>query len=926
MIINESDYIAHYGTPRHSGRYPWGSGGEQIRSEDFLGMVADLKRKGMSDVEICVGLGIGSYDKNGDFKPSTGQLRIRKSIANNERKQAQISQAQALKETGMSNVAIGKEMGLNESSIRALLAPGAKDKADVLTSTANMLKAQVDEKRYLDVGAGTETQTNVSSTMLNNAVAVLKEQGYQVHYPKIRQVGTGNETQQKILVGPETTFGDLMRNQDQIKQITNFTEDGGRSFLGLHPPLAVNPKRVDVKYAEDGGDKADGVIYVRRGVPDVSLGNARYAQVRIQVGKEHYLKGMAMYKDDLPDGVDLQFNTNKSKKDTPTKLDAMKKLKTNPDGTVDMDNPFGATIESQVGFRKSDPDRIVRQLVVRNPDGTEKVTSAMNIVNTEGNWGEWTKSLPAQMLSKQSPSLAKSQLDKTYEERKKEFDEINALTNPTVRKKLLESFGDSTDSAAVHLTAAHLPRQATQVILPLDKIPEGQIYAPNFRDGERVVLVRFPHGGKFEIPDLEVNNKNPQGRKLIGADAKDAVGINPKTAERLSGADFDGDTVLVIPNNSKKISVSPALPGLKDFDPQRAYPGYEGMPKMSPKTKQKQMGDVTNLITDMSLQGASASKMARAVRHSMVVIDAEKHNLNYKLSAERNGIAALKEEYQGNKRAGASTLISRATSPQAVDQRKERTAAKGGPIDRETGERVYEPTGKSYVNAKGVTVTRKDFVPKLALTNDARTLLSNDGIGTPMERVYAEHANKLKALANQARKESVNTPRAKYSPSARKAYDAEVKSLNSALRLAIRNRPLERQAQVIANATIKAKKAANPDMDEDTKKKIGFQALAEARNRTGAGKQKIIISDDEWKAIQAGAISDSRLSDILSNADLDVVKAHATPRVKRLMSPTNTARAKRLLSGGATRSEVAAALGVSLSTLDLAIVGEGSGS
>jgi hypothetical protein len=920
VIIDEDDYIAHYGTPRHSGRYPWGSSGNVANSKDFLGMVEDLKRKGLSDPEICRGLGIGTVDKDGNFRPSTGQLRALKSIAKNEQKQADISQAEKLRATGMSTMAIGREMKRNESSIRALLEPGARDKADTLTSTANMLKDQVAQKKYLDVGAGIETQTNVSATMLNNAVAVLKAEGYSVHTLPVTQVGTGKDTKMRILVGPETTFGELSRNRDHIKQIAAFSEDGGLSYLGLHPPIAVNPKRIKVRYHEEGGSEADGVIYVREGVPDLSLGKARYSQVRIQVGDGHYLKGMAMYKDDLPDGVDLVFNTSKS--DTGNKLDAMKELKRIKEtGEVDMDNPFGATISSQIGFRRSDPDRIIRQLVVRTPDGTEKVTSAMNIVNSEGTWEKWNRSLPAQFLSKQSPSLAKAQLDKTYQARVKDLDEIMSLTNATVRRKLLRDFGDRADSAAVHLQAAYLPRQASHVILPVASMKEHEVYAPNYENGERVVLVRFPHGGKFEIPDLIVNNRQPEAKKLLGL-ARDAVGIHPSVAERLSGADFDGDSVLVIPNNTGKVKVLPSLEGLKDFNPRRMYPGYEGMPKLKADRKQQLMGDVTNLITDMSIKQAPPSEIAQAVRHSMVVIDAENHNLNYKLSAIDNGIAALKEKYQGKKNAGAATLISRAKSPVYLPEMKERTAPKGGPIDRETGRREYEPSNRSRINKAGDVVIKTEARPRMSLTDDATTLLSGDGVGTPIERVYAEHANKLKTLANKARKESVNTPRAPYSASARNTYANQVKTLSAKLALINTNRPLERQAQVLANAVIKQKQRDNPDMDRDAKKKVGHQALAAMRNRTGAGKKKIIIENDEWEAIQAGAISDSKLEKILNNADLDVVRSHATPRTKRLMTPSNTAKAKRLLASGATRAEVASLLGVSLSTLDLATVSE----
>ena len=77
-----------------------------------------------------------------------------------------------------------------------------------------------------------------------------------------------------------------------------------------------------------------------------------------------------------------------------------------------------------------------------------------------------------------------------------------------------------------------------------------------------------------------------------------------------------------------------------------------------------------------------------------------------------------------------------------------------------------------------------------------------------------------------------------------------------------------------------------------------------------------MITDSEWAAIQAGAISTSRLSEILDHADSDRVKALASPRSVKLMDSSTTARAKAMLDNGATRAEVAKALGVSLTTLD----------
>jgi DNA-binding CsgD family transcriptional regulator len=903
LIIDEDEHaLMHYGILRKSGRYPWGSGETQsARNKSFLDHVEELKRQGLSEPEIAKGLGI--VDSRGN--PSTTALRAAKSIAKNEQKQSLITQAQALRDKGYSNVAIGERMGINESSVRSLLAPGQKDRTDVLHTTAAMLRDQVEQKEFLDVGTGAENHIGISKEKLNTAVALLREEGYELRYVKVRQLGTGKETNLKVLTKPGVPYSELAQNKHKIRQVTDFSEDGGRSFLGLHEPLSISSSRIGVRYKEEGGADADGVIFVRPGVDDISLGKSRYAQVRIAVDGTHYLKGMAMYKDDLPDGVDLLFNTNKS--NTGNKHDAMKELKD------DADNPFGA---------------VVRQRIERGLDGVERVTSVMNIVGSptkegsgeEGSWETWSKSLSTQFLSKQSPTLAKSQLDLTYANRKADLDEILSLTNPVVRKKLLESFADNADSASVHLKAAALPRQASHVILPINSLKDTEVYAPNYRNGERVALVRYPHGGKFEIPELTVNNNHPEGKNLLGQ-ARDAIGINSKVAERLSGADFDGDTVLVIPNNHGRVKSEPALEGLKNFDPKASYPAYEGMPKMSAKTKQLEMGKVSNLITDMTIRGATNAELARAVRHSMVVIDAEKHNLNYKESARRNGIADLKKKYQAKpdgSAGGAATLISRATSEVRVEDRKLRSASQGGAIDRETGKLQYVPTGKTTINAKGETVPKMIRSVRLAETDDAHTLSS----GTKIEELYADHSNRLKALANDARKQAVSTKTKPMSPSAKAVYAKEADTLKAKLNVALKNAPLERQAQLLANTAVSAKRQADPEMDAATLKKIKSQALIEARSRTGAKKQRIDITPSEWDAIQAGAISDHMLSQILSNADMDQVKQLATPKSKTLMTSIKTQRAQAMLSSGYTQAEVADALGVSVSTLKNAVHGE----
>ena len=443
--------------------------------------------------------------------------------------------------------------------------------------------------------------------------------------------------------------------------------------------------------------------------------------------------------------------------------------------------------------------------------------------------GEWSDHLPSQFLSKQSMTLIKKQLGLAAADKQAEYDEICSLTNPTVKKALLKSFADDCDSAAVHLQAAALPRQKYQVILPITTMKDNEVYAPNYKNGEQVALIRFPHGGTFEIPVLTVNNKQADARRILG-NAKDAVGINSKVAERLSGADFDGDTVMVIPTGGKvKITSTSPLRGLEGFDPKAEYgpDTYKGRTVKAMKNTQTEMGKISNLITDMTLKGATEDELARAVRHSMVVIDAEKHKLDYKQSEADNGIASFKKKYQGTVdedgryHEGAATLISRAKSETSVLKRK------GSPIiNPETGEQSYKEVYEEYVDKNGKTRVRTQASTKMAETKDAYLLSS----GTPQEEAYADYANKMKSLANQARKEMVSTGKIAYSASAKAAYQEEVDSLSAKLNVALMNAPRERQAQVIANAFVAAKKQDNPDMTNGEIKKANQQALTDRKS------------------------------------------------------------------------------------------------
>lgn len=880
----DEDVIFHYGTKRHSGRYPWGSGKDPMQSgtHAFLDQIASLERSGMSEADIAKGQGMTVH-----------ALRQKKAIAKDEQRHTQAALAVKYHEMNMSNVAIGKKLGINESSVRALLAPAAQAKREVLSNIASHLESKVSGGRYLDIGKGTEQALGVSGTRLNTAVAMLKEKGYVVHNIQVQQLGTapGMKTTRKILAPPGTTYRDIVTNTDKIDIVNEGSPDKGRTFDKIQPPSSIDSSRVAVKYGPQGGDKADGVIYVRPGVKDVALGGAQYAQVRVLVDETHYLKGMAMYKDGLPEGVDLQFNTNKD--NTGHKHDAFKPVE------VGHENPFGTQIRKQITYSDA--------------SGKKKL-SPMNIVNEQGNWTDWSNTLSSQILSKQSTALARRQLDLALKIKQDEFDEISHLTNPVVRRKLLATFGDEADAAAVNLKAAALPHQRTSVILPIPTMREGEVFAPAYENGTRVALFRHPHGGTFEIPELTVNNKNPSARKQIGVKSLDAIGIHPNVARQLSGADFDGDTVLVIPNKRSELRITSPLESLKNFDPQREYPRYPGMPKMSERAKQQHMGDISNLITDMTIKGADRSELTRAVRHSMVVIDAAKHDLNWKASEENNGIRQLKEKYQGGRRAGAATIVSRAKSELRVPQRTPRPARRGGPVDPVTGRKVFEPTGREG---------RTTRTTKLGEATDARSLVSKDS--TVIEEIYAAHSNQLKALGNKARAEAEKSGRHPYSPSAAKTYASEVASLTAKLNLAKKNAPLERQAQSIATLKVNARLHDNPDLkhDPEARKKMNGQELQAARDRLGAKKEHIVITPQEWSAIQSGAISSSRLTEILDHAQLEQVKILATPRSHRGVTSSKLVLARARLNSGYTQAEVAKSLGISVSTLAAALKGEG---
>lgn len=979
----EEDYIMHYGTPRHSGRYPWGSGDSPFqRSSDFLSRVTDLKKEGMTESEIAEALGITS-DRG---TVSSTRLRALVALATRERTNDIYSKAKTLREEGVTYVEIADRLGLKgESTVRSILRSDSKARSNLATDLADTLKTLVDERGMIDIGVGVPRQLKVSKEKMDQAIEILKMQDYVVLGGGVPQItNKGKQTILKVLCPPGTPRKEIY-NYDQINSISDLTsyDEGKTVKSAFQYPESMDSGRIKVRYSDEGGSDKDGVIELRRGVDDISLGTSNYSQVRILVDGSHYLKGMALYSDDIPDGFDLVFNTNKKPGDS--KLDAMKPIKSDPD------NPFGSTVKETGG-----------QSEWIDQNG-ERHLSLINKTSDEGDWGNWSKEISAQFLSKQPQKLINRQIETSIQERQAEFDEIRSLTNPTIKESLLVSFADDCDAAAVSLKAAGLPGVKYKVILPVNSLKDNEVYAPHLEDGSYVALVRYPHAGTFEIPQLQVNNRNKEGVNSLTAQPTDAIGINKNVAAILSGADFDGDTVQVIPITDKiKIKSTPQLKDLIGFDTkmdygydevkvvngeERYYRGGREFKILKDSATQNQMGTISNLITDMTLLGATNQELARAVKHSMVIIDANKHKLDYKQSEVDNGIKALHKKYQsqvgddGRIKMGAATLISRAKSDQPVGERKlggyfandtgnrltifdidnkiyldEKTGKfynerekRTKYIDETTGEKLYTYTNREYRKTsyktsdgknKKVSVFVKDgdlfykdedglytrvtdedvkrfpaqeYSTKMAEAKDARALISV--VGTPQEEAYAEYANKLKAMANEARKESLTIIHNPYSPSAKQTYIKEFNSLNYKLNQALLNAPRERHAQLIANSIVTLKKQENPSMGNEAEKKLKQQELSRARIKVGAQRTPIEITQSEWNAIQAGAISTNRLKKIMANANMETLVQFAMPRKMNVLSPSKLRRIENMAKAGYTISEIAKSLGISSTTV-----------
>lgn len=960
------EMLMHYGIPRRSGRYPWGSGEDPYqRNRDFLGRVDEFRSSGFTFTDEYGKLWRGDTAIAKSMGLSTTEFRTELALAQQERRMLDVARAKSLRADGKGYTEIGREMGINESSVRSLLDDKAEARTLKAQQTADFLKSRVEEciadGGMIDVGAGAERELNISREKLNQALYLLKREGYEVYGGRFSQIANPNQKTTQLVLCPPGTEHKEIYDLSRIHTLKEYiSRDGGETFeKKFHYPESMDSSRLQIRYKEDGGIDRDGIVEIRRGVEDLSLGESQYSQVRILVDGTHYIKGVAVYSDakDWPPGVDVVFNTNKSQGTPMTKV--LKEIKKDPD------NPFGSAIKdgiTELGSTK--PSEQGGQYWYTDKNGNKKL-GLINKRADEGDWSEWKDALPSQFLAKQSKNMAQKQLDLAKADKLAQFEEYCSITNPTIKRHMLAKFADECDSSAVNLKAAALPGQKYHVIIPINTLKDDEVYAPRYEDGTKLALVRFPHGGTFEIPILTVNNKNALGDEIITKHSSDAIGITSKVAERLSGADFDGDTVMCIPTHDKygkvKISSRDKLKGLEGFDPKDAYSadevkvdadgtehyyrnGHEYR-RMTKHGTQHQMGVISNLITDMTLAGANDDELAAAVRHSMVVIDAEKHKLDYKQSEVDNNISALHTKYQGKARGGAATILSKAKGEKTVDKRQ------GSPkinieFDPKTGKRNdwYDPskpegsliwkTAKDLeytvpkVNKRTgevtmVTKKRTQMTTKMADADDAYELLSD--ARHPMELIYADYANSMKSLANKARVEMMNTGSLQRNKAAAETYKDEVASLDTKLHTALLNTTRERAAQRMATAEVQAKKQSGVIDDNGDAKKAGARALSKYRAEVGSVTRKdrnILITDREWEAIQAGAISDSKLKQILNNADVDDLRQRATPRNTNSVRPAQANRIKSLSNSNYTLDQIAAIVGVSPTTVSNVLRGK----
>ena len=95
---------------------------------------------------------------------------------------------------------------------------------------------------------------------------------------------------------------------------------------------------------------------------------------------------------------------------------------------------------------------------------------------------------------------------------------------------------------------------------------------------------------------------------------------------------------------------------------------------------------------------------------------------------------------------------------------------------------------------------------------------------------------------------------------------------------------------------------------------FGINAYWDSVGASGS-KTKITFTDREWEAVQAGAISDSKLMKILNSSKSDEIIKRAMPKASTTLSSAKLDKAQAMLANGYSYAEIAKACGVPESTI-----------
>ena len=241
------EMLMHYGMPRRSGRYPYGSGEDPYQhGRDFLGRVDELRKKNFTYTDPQTGK---TYSGDTAIAKSMGlsttQFRTEIGLAKDERRMLDVARAKSLQKDGKGATEIGREMGIPESTVRSLLNEKSEARMHQAQKTADFLKARMKEVEadggMIDIGVGVERELGISKEKLQQAVYILEREGYNVYSGRIPQVtNPGQYTTQKVLCPPGSKHSDIY-NFDKIHSLNEYTSrDDGETFTKF-----VYPKSMD---------------------------------------------------------------------------------------------------------------------------------------------------------------------------------------------------------------------------------------------------------------------------------------------------------------------------------------------------------------------------------------------------------------------------------------------------------------------------------------------------------------------------------------------------------------------------------------------------------------------------------------------------------------------------------------------------------